>query len=56
MEKPGEPHAFSSPLPADPVHAVVPVPRAHQGQSVRPDHERAIESTGAMLEESPLLR
>ena len=38
MEKPPEPDAFPAPLPADPVHAVVPVARAHQreGRAPRP--------------------
>ena len=56
MEKPSEPDAFPAPLPADTVHAIVPVARADQGKAVSSDGERPVKRAGAVLEKGPLLR
>ena len=49
MEEEAEPDALAAALAPDPVHAVVPVARAHQRQAVRALGQRAVERAAAML-------
>src|SRR6185503_21264640 len=55
MQEPAEPHALSMSLRPDAVQAVVPVPRADQGQAVRPDGEAPVERARTMLEQRATL-
>src|SRR5207253_939546 len=47
-EEETEPDALALPFPADAVHPVVPVARAHKRQAVRPARERAVECATAV--------
>ena len=55
MEKPGEPYAFPSPLPADPVHSVVPVAVADERQAVRSGGEAVGQRAPAVLQQRRLV-
>ena len=48
-EKPAQPDALALALLADPVHAVIPVAGAHQGQAVRADWRGSVDGPRAML-------
>ena len=48
-QEPGEPDRFAPAFVADPVHAVVPVARAHQRQAVRADGQAVVDRPGAVL-------
>ena len=51
VEEPAEPDALALAVRTDAVHAVVPVSRAHERQSMTPDREAPIEGPRAVLEE-----
>ena len=55
MQEPAQPHALAASSLAHPVHAVVPVARAHQRQAVRAHGKAEIEAARAMLEQRCLL-
>src|SRR5439155_8378576 len=48
-EEEAEPHALAAPLPTHSIHPVVPVTRSHEGQTMRPARERAVQGTTAVL-------
>src|SRR5580658_3255307 len=51
VQEPPEPDAFTPPQLANPVHAIVPIARADQGQSVFANSEAQLQRPGTMLEE-----
>jgi len=51
VEEPAEPDTFALPAGTDPTHAVIPVARADQRQSVHSDGQTLLERTDAVLEE-----
>src|ERR1044071_4908081 len=56
MKSPAEPYALPFSRRSDAVHAVVPVSRAHQGQTVASNRETAVERARTMLEDRPGFR
>src|SRR5437879_905305 len=55
MEEPGEPDTLPLSLGPHEVHPVVPVPCSHQRETMAPDGQAAVESSGAMFEHRGLL-
>src|SRR5882724_671548 len=55
VQEPAQPDALSAPFRPHPVHAVVPVAGAHQGEPVGADGEAAVEGPRAVLEEGAAL-
>ena len=51
VEEPGKPNALTPAGSTDAVHAVVPVTRAHEGESVVADGERPLEGAYAVVVE-----
>src|SRR5579872_4491084 len=51
VQEPREPDALSLAMLSDAIHAVVPVARAHQRQTVAAHIQAAVERSGAMFEQ-----
>src|SRR5690606_19311638 len=49
IEEEAEPDALAAALASDPIHAVIPIARAHQRESVRARRQRAIDRPAAVL-------
>ena len=51
IKKPTQPGALAATVLSDPVHTVIPIPSAHQGQVVHPRSHPFNQRTAAMLEQ-----
>src|SRR5882672_11189354 len=51
VQKPTEPDTFSLPMLADTVHAVIPIARPHQWQTVASHRETSVYCASAMLKQ-----
>ena len=49
VKKKSQPDTFPATFAADPIHAIVPIPRAHQWQPVRTGGQRSIDRSTAMI-------